>query len=160
VDSVIRAVVIYGVLLVVFRVTGKRSLGQLTTFDFVLLLIISEAIQNALVGESYSLTNAVVLVLAIVGIDLGLSVVKARSVTMQKFIEGVPVILVDEGRPLQDRMRKERVDEEDILTAARERHGLERMDQVKYAVLERSGGISIVPWDRAARGQAGRPAQD
>lgn len=147
-DSVIRAIVIYGVLLAVFRVTGKRSVGQLTTFDFVLLLIISEAIQNGLVGESYSITNALVLVLAIVGIDLGLSLVKARWVTMQKFIEGVPVILVDEGRPLRERMRKERVDEQDVLTAARERHGLERMDQVKYAVLERSGGISIIPWDR------------
>ena len=60
-------------------------------------------------------------------------------------MEGLPLIILEEGRPLRDRMKKERVDEEDILTAAREHHGLERLDQIKYAVLERSGGISIIP---------------
>ena len=157
-ESVVRAAVIYAVLLIVFRISGKRSVGQLTTFDFVLLLIISEAIQNGLVGESYSITNAVILVLTIVGIELVLSFLKARSVTLQKWIEGLPVILVDEGRVLRDRMGKERVDEGDILTAARERHGLERMEQIKYAVLERSGGISIVPWDRSTSERRERPA--
>jgi uncharacterized membrane protein YcaP (DUF421 family) len=60
-------------------------------------------------------------------------------------IDGVPIIIVADGKPLKDRMAMERVDEEDILGAARERQGLERMDQIKYAVLERSGGISIIP---------------
>jgi uncharacterized membrane protein YcaP (DUF421 family) len=77
-ESVIRATAIYGLLLVIFRVTGNRPLGQITTFDFILLLIISEAIQNGMVGSDYSVTNAFVLILTLISIDLVLSVVKDR----------------------------------------------------------------------------------
>jgi uncharacterized membrane protein YcaP (DUF421 family) len=145
-ESVVRAVVIYGVLLILFRFTGKRSLGQITTFDFILLLIISEAVQNGMVGESYSLTNAFVLVLTLIVIDIGLSLVKRRAPAVEKWLEGVPVVIVEHGRPLVDRMQKARVDESDVLSFARRLHGLERMEQIKYAVLERSGEISIIPW--------------
>lgn len=64
---------------------------------------------------------------------------------MKRFIDGVPLVIVENGKPLKDLMNKARVDDEDVLVAAREHHGLERMDQIKYAVLERSGGISIIP---------------
>jgi uncharacterized membrane protein YcaP (DUF421 family) len=149
-ESVIRAVCIYGVLLVLFRLTGNRSLGQISTFDFVLLLIISEAIQNGMVGNNYSLTNAFVLVITLVLIDVGLSLVKQRSRAIDKWLEGMPVVIVEHGRPLRERMDRARVADDDVLTAARLLHGLERMDQVKYAVLERSGEISIIPRDKAA----------
>jgi uncharacterized membrane protein YcaP (DUF421 family) len=157
-ETLVRAAVIYVALLVIFRIMGQRSLSQITTFDFVLLLIISEAIQNGLVGQSYSVTNALLLILTLVGIDLALSELKQHSPRLEKWMEGLPVILVDEGRLLHDRMNKARVDESDILTAARQAHGLERLEQIKYAVLERSGGISIVPWDDAARAGRERPA--
>lgn len=149
-ESVIRAVCIYGVLLLLFRLTGNRSLGQISTFDFVLLLIISEAIQNGMVGSSYSLTNAFVLVMTLVIIDVGLSLLKQRSHTVDKWLEGTPIVIVDHGRPLRDRMERARVADDDVLTAARLRHGLERMEEVKYAVVERSGEISIIPRDKAA----------
>jgi uncharacterized membrane protein YcaP (DUF421 family) len=145
-ESVVRAVAIYGVLLILFRFTGKRSLGQITTFDFILLLIISEAVQNGMVGESYSLTNAFILVLTLIVIDVGLSLLKRRAPGIEKWLEGVPVVIVEHGRPLVDRMQKARVDESDVLSFARRQHGLERMEQIKYAVLERSGDISIIPW--------------
>lgn len=141
---------VYGTLLVLFRLTGNRSLGQISTFDFVLLLIISEAIQNGMVGDNYSLTNAFVLVVTLVVIDVGLSLVKQRSHTLDKWLEGTPIVVVDHGRPLRERMERARVGEDDVLTAARLLHGLERMEQVKYAVVERSGEISIVPRDKAA----------
>jgi uncharacterized membrane protein YcaP (DUF421 family) len=148
-ESVVRAVVIYAMLLVLFRLTGKRSLGQITTFDFILLLIISEAVQNGMVGENYSLTNALVLVLTLIVIDVGLSLLKRRA----------PVVIVEHGRPLVDRMTKARVDESDVLSFARRLHGLERMDQIKYAVLERSGDVSIIPWDQpGGRSAEERPA--
>jgi uncharacterized membrane protein YcaP (DUF421 family) len=150
VESVVRAVCIYGVLLVLFRLTGNRSLGQISTFDFVLLLIISEAIQNAMVGNSYSLTNAFVLVITLVIIDVGLSLIKQRSHKVDKWLEGTPIVIVDHGRPLRDRMDRARVADDDVLTAARLLHGLERMDQVKYAVVERSGEISIIPREKPA----------
>ena len=145
VESVMRAAAIYGLLLVVFRFTGNRSLGQITTFDFILLLIISEAIQNGMVGNDYSVTNAVLLVLTLVMLDIGLSLVKSRVPIVEKWLEGVPVVIVEHGRPLLDRMRQSRVDVSDVLTAARKLHGLERMDQIKYAILERGGDISIIP---------------
>jgi uncharacterized membrane protein YcaP (DUF421 family) len=146
-ESVIRAAAIYGLLLLVFRFTGNRSLGQITTFDFILLLIISEAIQNGMVGNDYSVTNAVLLVLTLVILDVGLSLLKCRLPFMEKWLDGVPIVIVEHGRPLVEQMQRSRVDVSDVLTAARKLHGLERMAQIKYAVLERSGDISIIPAD-------------
>lgn len=143
--AVLRAVGVYLFLFILFRVAGKRSLAQITTFDFILLLIISEATQNAMIGNDYSLTNGFLVILTLVGMDIALSLWKQRSPQVEKFLDGVPLVIVEEGRPLKDRMAKARVDEDDVLTAARELQGLERMDQIKYAVLERSGGISIIP---------------
>lgn len=143
--SVIRAVAIYFFLLLIFRIAGRRSLGQLTTFDFVLLLIISEATQNALISNDYSITNSFLVIVTLVFMDIVLSLWKQRSPQIEKFLDGVPLVIVEEGRPLKERMAKARVDENDVLTAARELQGLERMEQIKYAVLERSGVISIIP---------------
>jgi uncharacterized membrane protein YcaP (DUF421 family) len=155
VEPVFRAVAVYGLLLILFRVTGRRSLGQITTFDFILLLIISEAIQNAMVGTSYSIVNALVLVVSLMLIDIGLSVVKARLPLVERWLEGLPLVIVEQGRPLKDRLRRSGLDEQDVLSAARQLHGLERMDQIKYAVLERNGEISIIPGreEPAAGGQ-------
>ncbi|MDF5717864.1 MAG: DUF421 domain-containing protein [Rhizonema sp. NSF051] len=128
-----------------FALRGSDQRAQITTFDFILLLIVSEATQNAMIGNDYSLTNGFLVILTLVGIDILLSLWKQQSPEIGKLIDGVPLIIVEEGRPLKDRMAKARVNEDDILTAARESQGLERMDQIKYAVLERSGGISIIP---------------
>lgn len=144
-DAVLRALAIYLVLLVVFRVAGKRSLAQITTFDFVLLLMISEATQQVLLGNDFSLTNAVLVIVTLIGIDIGLSWLQQRFTFLGPWLDDVPLVLVEEGRILQPRMQKTRVSESDILQAAREKQGIERMDQIKYAVLERGGGISIIP---------------
>ena len=72
---------------------------------------------------------------------------KSRLPRLDQWLEGVPVVIVEYGRPLTDRLQKSRVDVSDVLSAARQLHGLERMEQIKYAVLERSGHISIIPWD-------------
>ena len=144
-ESVVRGAAVYVVLLVLFRISGKRSLAQITTFDFVLLLIVAEAIQQALIDTDNSMTNAFLVVMTLLGIDIGLSLVKGRVPGLEKLIDDVPLVLVEDGRPLKERMDKARVDEEDILASARQSQGLERMEQIKYAVLERSGGISVVP---------------
>lgn len=149
-DSIIRALVVYLVLLVVFRIAGKRSLAQITTFDFILLLIIAEAIQPALTGEDNSMTNSLLLVLTLFVVDIGLSLLKQRSPALDKLIDDVPLILVVDGKPIEERMRNARVDEGDVLASARLTQGLERMEQIKYAVLEQSGGISIVPKPKEA----------
>ena len=144
-DAVVRALIVYAVVLVIFRVSGKRSLSQITTFDFVLLLIIGESVQQGLIGDDFSLTKAILLMITLLGVDIGISLLKQRSPAIGKLVDGVPLIIVENGKPIKEYMDKARVDVDDVLTAARETHGLERMDQIKYAVLERSGGISIIP---------------
>ena len=144
-ESVLRAATIYIALMIILRLAGKRSLAQITTFDFVLLLIIGEATQQALLGQDYSITNAIIVVITLVTLDIGLSWVKRHSKTLDKVLDDVPLVIVEDGVALKDRMDKARVDEEDVLNAARHLQGLERLDQIRYAVLERSGGISIIP---------------
>lgn len=143
--SIIRALGTYLFLLLVFRSTGKRSLAEITSFDAVLLLIISEAIQQALIDTDNSMTNAFLIVLTLVGSDLILQKLALHSERIDKLLNGAPLVLVEDGRVLHDRMRNVRVSEDDIMEEARAAHGLERMEQVKYAVLERSGGITVVP---------------
>jgi len=150
-DAIVRAVVIYFVLLLLLRITGNRSLSQITVFDFVLLLIISEAAQNGLVGEDYSITNSVLVITTLVMLDIGLSFVKAWLPAVERYVEGTPTLLIDQGKLMRDRMAKLRVDEQDILESARKLQGLERLDQVKYAVLERDGDITIVPASSPSR---------
>lgn len=144
-ELVLKAAAVYFLLLVILRVMGRRSLGNMTAFDFILLLIMSEAVQNALVGRDTSLTGALLVVVTLVGIDLVLSLCKERFPALGKVVDGVPTILLRDGKPLAEPLAKSRVDEEDILLAAREKQGLERLDQIKYAVLERAGGISVIP---------------
>ena len=144
-DSVIRALLTYGFVWAIFRISGKRSLSQITTFDFVLLLIISETTQQALVDNDNSMTNAFLLVVTFFTIDLALSFLKTWSNRAEKVIDGTPVLILANGQPIREPLDKERVSEDDILGAARELHGLERLEQIKYAVLECNGDITIIP---------------
>ena len=145
-DAVLRAIAVYLVLLLLFRVAGRRTLAEITTFDFVLLLIIGEATQQALLGEDFSVTNAVIVIATLLFIDVIFSLVKSRSKKMEKVLDGVPTIVVDNGRCLTELMKKARVDEDDVMEAARRLQGIERIDQIKYAVLEVNGGITIIPY--------------
>jgi uncharacterized membrane protein YcaP (DUF421 family) len=144
-DVVLRAAAVYLFLMLLFRIAGRRALMQLTSFDLILLLIVSEATQNAMIGDDYSVTNAFMVVMTLAALDIAFSHLKQRSLWLEKWLDGVPMIIVENGRPLKDLMEKARVDEDDVMTSARQSHGLERMEQVKYAVLESSGGISIIP---------------
>jgi uncharacterized membrane protein YcaP (DUF421 family) len=136
---------VYLFLLILFRIAGRRTLGNITNFDFVLLLIISEATQNAMIGNDYSVTNGFLVILTLVGLDILFSFMKQRFPTMERYVNGLPLVLVDQGRPQKELMNRARVDEQDILASAREKHGLERMEQIKYAILETNGMISIIP---------------
>ncbi|MEK0361806.1 MULTISPECIES: DUF421 domain-containing protein [unclassified Pseudomonas] len=144
-DSVLRAAAIYLVVLVVFRLAGRRTLSELTTFDFVLLLIIGEATQQALLGDDFSIANATLVIVSLVTFDIALSLLKNKSQWFAKLIDGEPMIIVEYGQLLERRVRKARIDENDILEAARHSQGLERIDQIKFAILEKDGKISIIP---------------
>ncbi len=144
-DAVLRAASMYAILMVIFRIAGRRTLSEMTNFDFVLLLVVGEATQQALLGDDFSMTKAVLVILTLVAIDVGLSLWKRRSPRLERWLEGMPTVIVEDGRPLREVMTWSRIDESDVLAAARESQGLERMEQIKYAVLERNGGISIIP---------------
>lgn len=144
-ESVLRGAVVYVLVWLVLRVSGKRTLSEASTFDLVLLLIISETTQQAMIRDDYSITNAFLLIVTLVGIDILTSVGKQRWPAVQRLMDGLPVVIVRDGRPLRDCMDRLRIDDHDVLAAARQLHGLERLDQVKYAVLESNGRISIVP---------------
>jgi len=144
-DTIVRAVVVYAFLFIVFRIAGKRSLAEITTFDFVLLLIIAETTQQALIGDDFSIATAVLLISTLFFIEIALTLLKRRFTNLDRFVEGEPVLLVENGQPLHERMALERVDADDILEAARRWRGLERIDQIKFAVLERDGNISVIP---------------
>ena len=146
-DAVLRAGAIYIFLLLLFRISGRRTLSEITTFDFILLLIIGEATQQGLLGDDFSVTNALLIIATLIVMDIVLSLFKEHVPIAGKLLDGMPMVLVENGQPLRDRMKKARVDEYDIMEEARRAQGLERMDQIKYAVLEVSGAISIVPKD-------------
>ncbi len=145
-ETIFRALAVYLGFLLVFRLSGKRTLAQATPFDLVLLLIISEAAQNAIVGsDDYSLTTMFLAVLTLVGTDMGLSYLKQRNPALERIVDDVPVLLMADGRTIDNHLQRNRVDLDDILEAARSSQGLERFDQIKFAVLERDGTISIIP---------------
>jgi uncharacterized membrane protein YcaP (DUF421 family) len=131
--SFLRPLAIYLFLLLIFRISGRRTMSEMTTFDFILL------------GDDKSVTNAMLVILSLVGLNILLAALKRKSKGLEKILDGVPMIVLENGQPLEERMRRARVDSEDVLSAARKTQGLERLEQIRYAVLERNGGISIIP---------------
>lgn len=148
-ELVIRAAVIYVFVLAVMRISGKRQFSQLTSFDFVLLLIISEAVSQGIYGSAdYSLTAVFILVITLVAIDVLLSQVKHRVSWLDDVVESKPTQLVEDGRLLERHLMMEHIDEHDILSAARKTFGIESLREVRHAVLETDGSISIIPYAR------------
>jgi len=147
-DSVLRAAAMYVALMILFKIAGRRSLAELTTFDLVLLMIIGEATQQALLGDDFSLTNALVVIVTLIAVDVGLSLLKRRFSTVSRLIDGEPTILIEHGKILHHRLRHARLVEADLMEAARSNQGIETVEQIKFAILERNGKISFIPQDR------------
>lgn len=147
-DTVFRGIAVYLFLMILFRIAGRRALSEMTNFDFVVLLIISEATQAALVGEDFSITTCFLAVSTLIGMGLFMNFVKSRSLRLDQWLEGTPFILVADGKPLQDRLKLTRIDEEDILQEARINGGVCSMSDIKFAILEPNGKISIIPMEK------------
>jgi uncharacterized membrane protein YcaP (DUF421 family) len=150
-DSVIKAAVVYFALWAIIRISGRRTLGEMSAFDLVLFMIIGGSTQRAITGQDYSLTNALLLVATFIVIDIALSLVELKSPFMRRVFNGMPMILVENGTVMAARLRRARITEENILESARKLHGLERIDQIKFAILEATGVITIVPAVQAGR---------
>lgn len=144
-DSVIRGLVVYLILFVIFRISGNRTLSQSTAFDLVLLLIISETTQQAMVDDDHSMTNGFLLILTLIGMSILFSHLRQWFPIFDKWANGVPFLIYDNGRFLDDRMRRARISKEEILEAARITQGLKSFDEVAYAIVEPSGQITVIP---------------
>jgi len=150
-EKIFRTVVVYVFLLIAFRLTGKRQVGQLTPFDLVLLLLISNVVQNAIIGNDNSLGGGLIGAVAILVLNWLIAEITYRSKRVRRLLEAQPTILVHNGRILHDNLARERVTMDDLLSALR-RNGVADVSHVRVAMLEENGGISVIPHAGAAPG--------
>ncbi|MDP9840513.1 uncharacterized membrane protein YcaP (DUF421 family) [Neorhizobium huautlense] len=144
-ETVIRGAAIYFILLIALRLSGRRTVAQMTPFDLVLLLIIAETTQQALLGDDFSIINAALLIIVLFSMDIGLSYIKKWAPRVARIIDGTPTVLISDGKPDLRAFARARVSLDDVLTTARVEQGLEQLTQIKSAVLEADGAVSIIP---------------
>ena len=143
-NIVLRTAVVYVVLLALLRLAGKREIGQMTTFDVVVILTIANAVQNAMVGPDTSLLGGLVAAAVLIGINWLVAAVGLRSLVFKQVLRGHPTLLVNQGTLLLANLQREGIDPDDVFMAMRE-HGIDSLAGVKLAVLETDGSISIIP---------------
>ncbi len=141
---VVRTLVVYVALLFGLRVAGKRELGQMSPFDLVVILLIANAVQNAMVGSDTSLTGGLVAAAALLAINWVVGRLRLRYGWFEREIRGTVSLLVNDGHFVEEHLRREGIGEDDVYMAMRE-HGVDDLSQVKAAILEVDGTISIVP---------------
>lgn len=142
-EFVLRGAIIYVVLLLLLRLTGKRQAGQLASFDLVLLLIISNAVQNAMNAGDNSVVAGIVLACTLIGFNWLVGMFSARYKKLDEWIEGRPQILIHDGRVFDDVLRDQKLSIGDLQSALRQQ-GCESADEVHYAILEPNGAISVI----------------
>ncbi|HEV3351178.1 MAG TPA: YetF domain-containing protein [Methylomirabilota bacterium] len=142
-EKLVRSVVVYLFLLVAFRLCGKRQLGQLSAFDLVVLLIISNVVQNAVIGNDNSLGGGLIGATAILLLNLVVAYVTFRFRRADRVVEHSPTLLVRHGRVLRDNLRRERLGPRDLRAALRH-HGVVSIRDIRYAFLEEDGHVSVI----------------
>jgi uncharacterized membrane protein YcaP (DUF421 family) len=145
-EIVLRTVGAYFVILLGLRLAGKRQLGQMTVFDLVVLLLIANAVQNAMVGPDTSLTGGALAVVIILALNFAIARLRLHWRSLRGLIEGSPTVLLLHGEVISAALRHEGIDEETLQAALRE-HGFETPGHIEMAVLEIDGSISVVPAD-------------
>lgn len=139
---VLRAAAIYVLVTVLMRVSGKRAVGQFTPFDLILLILIGNAVQNGINGGDNSLTGAFVMAVTLIVLNYAVAWGSARSVAFRHVVEGRATVLARDGKVLQDVLRRQLVSESDFRKAMRQ-SGCEREENIKLAILETNGHITI-----------------
>ncbi len=142
----IRALIVYLFLLIGLRLTGKRELGQMTPFDIVIILLVANSVQNAMIGIDTSVIGGLIAAGTLITINYVVAQLRERIHWFDKAVEGSPALLIHEGEFVKGELSRQGLNTEDVMMAIRE-HGLSTLAQVKMAVLETDGSISIVPAD-------------
>jgi uncharacterized membrane protein YcaP (DUF421 family) len=154
VSVAIRTAIVYVVLVVGYRVVGKRAAGQLSTLNLVVLLIVANAVQNAMVGENTSLLAGLLAAAVILGLDLLVNVIADRVPRLREWLDGVPTLLVEDGTIRVENLRREGVSERELGIALRQ-NGLLTAAEARFVYLEPNGAISVIPYrDGGAAGNA------
>jgi uncharacterized membrane protein YcaP (DUF421 family) len=144
-EIVARCLVIYVVVLVGLRLGGRREIGQLTPFDLVLVILVANATQNAMVGSDTSLAGGVVAAAALFAVNAVVARLRLRSPRFRRLVQGEPVVLVQRGEWLDDALRTQGLARDDVLAALREHGDVGDVTEVELAVLETDGSVSVVP---------------
>ena len=143
-ELILRGVLVYGFLLILLRMSGKRQVGQLAPFDLVLLLVLSNAVQNAMNGGDNSLIGGVVSATTLVALNYLIGVITYRSKKIEAIIEGRPQVLIHNGKLFDEVMRSAKLTHHELSAALRQ-GGCSAIEEVHMAVLENNGSISVVP---------------
>ena len=152
---VLRSVIVYLVLLLLLRLFGKRELGQLAPFDLVLLLIISNSVQNAMVGDDTSLNGGLIAAATLLLVNWVVDRFALKSKWFRRGVIGSPTLLVCDGEFLREHMEREGISNEEIMQAVRSR-GISNLKDVRWAILEVDGSISVIQEDGEEDGEGGR----
>ena len=142
-DIALRAAVIFFFLVFVTRVMGRRELSSLTPFDLILLIVLGDAIQQGLTQDDYSVTGAVIAVATIAALQVGTSYVSFRSRRARKVLEGLPLVLIEDGKLIDENLRRERLDVHEVAAEMRLQQ-IGSFDEVAWAILETNGSISFI----------------
>jgi len=143
-EKAIRAILVYAFLLVAIRLFGRRELGQLTAFDLIVLLTLSNILQNAMIGNDNSLSGGVIGAAVLLSANYAIAFATFKNPKAERVLAGLPKILIRDGVLQRDAIRSELLTEQELLSAVR-REGLETFEQVKFAIAEPNGLISIIP---------------
>jgi uncharacterized membrane protein YcaP (DUF421 family) len=149
-EILLRTTAVYLVVLIGLRLAGKREIGQMTVFDLVVVLLISNAVQNAMVGPDTSLVGGLLAAVALLLINASVARLLLHWPSLRGKVEGTPTLLVLHGEVIPEHLRREGLDQETVLAAVRE-HGVADLKGVEIAVLEIDGSISVVPVGEPAR---------
>jgi uncharacterized membrane protein YcaP (DUF421 family) len=142
----LRTAVVYAVVLLGMRLSGKREVGQMTPFDLTLLLLLSNAVQNAMTGPDTSLLGGVVAAATLLVINYAVAELSGGNRSFRKLVRGQPSLLVHDGQVIASHMARERVCMDELHQSLRE-HGISGMNEVALAVLEVDGSISCLKYD-------------
>ena len=143
VEKLIRSVAVYAFLLIAFRIAGKRQLGQMTAFDLVVLLIISNVVQNAVIGNDNSLGGGLFGATVILLLNAVIAWLTFRFKRVERFVEQTPTVLVKRSRIVRENLRKERLSLPEFRAALR-REGVVSLRDVRYVMLEEDGHLSVI----------------
>lgn len=142
-EVVVRAAVVYLIVLALFRLAGRKELSRYSPFDFLLILLVSQALRQTLVGSDKSLTNGLVSLATLLGLDLLLSWLSFRSRRFAALVEGRPRNLVQDGRPIVEALKRSRFSLDDLQSRLR-RYGIDRLECVESAWLEGDGNVTFI----------------